>query len=208
MHAVVGSIWLANATGILDILFLAPRLVRVLLLVPLMILLHVLLLILRHRNGSLSPAGSMHTQSLKTKFFISSGPGYSGYLVCDGSFSFVWYTASKPTHPHPTRFNLWCTQLHLHLKRHETLYHNVLHVAVGCSTRHWPRSVCAPHLRERIRTLHWTQCMPDSWYMRVVDSHSGAMRLLKTNTESMWGVACSGGESDARTKEKLSYIYI
>jgi hypothetical protein len=42
--------------------------------------------------------------------------------------------------------------------------------------------------------------------MRVVDSHSGAMRLLKTNTESMWGVACSGGESDARTKEKLSPV--
>jgi hypothetical protein len=86
--------------------FLAPRLVRVLLLVPLMILLRVLLLILRHRNGSLSLAGSMHTQSLKTKFFISSGPDYSGYPVCDASFSFVWYTAFKPTHLHPTSFNL------------------------------------------------------------------------------------------------------
>ena len=56
--------------------FLAPRLVRVLLLVPLMLLLHVLLLILRHHRGSLSPAGSMQTQSPKTKIFISSGPGY------------------------------------------------------------------------------------------------------------------------------------
>ena len=40
-----------------------------------MILLHVLLLILRHRNGSLSPAGSMHTQSLE------HGAGRAGRFV-------------------------------------------------------------------------------------------------------------------------------